>query len=1263
MDWIDKNHLETFAGRKDARDLLPALIYDLILATSETPVDARFLSGEAGQVRGFDGVLMSRGADPFVPAGHSVWEFGCEPDFKSKAAKDLAKRTKALDAAQRAQTTFVFVTPRTYDVPRVRLDQWETELAKGKGWKDVRVVDGGKLKHWLGLAPGVAAHWASGFFGAYPPGVASTDELWREYASGCSLTITEQLLLAGRAEQAASIVQRLSTLQPDRIEIAADSAEEALAFAIAALRSAKPEVRAVLHARALGLRTPEAVTDLVRRGDLANGLIFFPTSYAATRAGLLVQHGPTIIASGRAQGRGGSYVQLTRPPRHIFAEALSLGGGVERPLAAQLASGCGSSVTVLTRVRPGGTPNRPGWADNAQGTGLIAALLAGAWDASVEGDRSVLATLSGASSYEEFEARVQHFLAMDDPPLERAGTVWKVRAPMDAFVLLGALADGLHLGRFRASCYDVLGERDANLELEDDALLMAGRGLSRSDWLREGMAMTLLLAATMHEPAAFGASLAAVGGPEAWVGEIVGSLPGLATDATLLASLQGALPLLAEAAPAPFVAAVARLLDGGAEAVAPLFRERTAFITPDARHTYLLWALEILAWDADLLPRVAVLLARLAALDPGGKLGNRPIKSLREILLPWLPHTDAPVAKRLAVMQAVVRTDEKVGWDLSLRLLPEMHSSSSPTSRPKIRESGASEAGAPTTETIAVHRAAAQSALRLVGTSRSRWLDLIPRLPDLPREEHDEAVSMLDAALAELPPVDRQQVWDCLRATTARHAGFQHTAWALRGPPLERLVSLVQKWEPEDVVARAIPLFAERLPELVIAPGNAPVTRERLEELRAGAVHSLLEAEGEAGVLRLADGLTNTWDLVRLTGNALPTAQAILDLCRSALVHGTPSATGLAGGLSGVGEQRFGDEWRTLLRTEQGVLSSTHLAVLLQGLPEDEAAWDFVASLGREIEDAYWSRKSPWFLPDSNPALIERAVQKLLQAGRAVAALLAQERSLPISSALTLKALDLAIPEINASGESIGASFVYAVEQIFERLRARADVERADIAKREFAYLSLLTSAGKPKQRLVLFETMAGDPELFVSLICTVFFPASGERPEPSEALRQQAQAAFRALEAFREVPGRTGTDVDVSALRAWVKEALRLTAESDRTTIGAQYVGKVLAHAPHDPIDDAWPHRAVREVIEEVASDELERGIQVERFNMRGVYSKDPYDGGGAERALAAQARQWADVSTAWPRTAGMLARIAEGWEHHAEREDIEAQQRFLEG
>ena len=112
-------------------------------------------------------------------------------------------------------------------------------------------------------------------------------------------------------------------------------------------------------------------------------------------------------------------------------------------------------------------------------------------------------------------------------------------------------------------------------------------------------------------------------------------------------------------------------------------------------------------------------------------------------------------------------------------------------------------------------------------------------------------------------------------------------------------MSLLKRWEPEDVVARTIPLFKESLPELVIAPSDSPFTHEKLEFLRAKAVEILLKTEGEAGVLRLADGLSRTRDLARLTGQALPSAQAIFDLCRRALAHGTPSAIDLACGQIG----------------------------------------------------------------------------------------------------------------------------------------------------------------------------------------------------------------------------------------------------------------------------------------------------------------------------------------------------------------------------
>jgi hypothetical protein len=70
-----------------------------------------------------------------------------------------------------------------------------------------------------------------------------------------------------------------------------------------------------------------------------------------------------------------------------------------------------------------------------------------------------------------------------------------------------------------------------------------------------------------------------------------------------------------------------------------------------------------------------------------------------------------------------------------------------------------------------------------------------------------------------------------------------------------------------------------------------------------------------------------------------------------------------------------------------------------------------------------------------------------------------------------------------------------------------------------------------------------------------------------------------------------------------------------------------------------------------------------VERYNIRGIYKKNLYEGGTQERALASEYRGWANISrTRWPRMARVLAAIAEGWEEDGRREDARAEQDKLE-
>jgi hypothetical protein len=78
--------------------------------------------------------------------------------------------------------------------------------------------------------------------------------------------------------------------------------------------------------------------------------------------------------------------------------------------------------------------------------------------------------------------------------------------------------------------------------------------------------------------------------------------------------------------------------------------------------------------------------------------------------------------------------------------------------------------------------------------------------------------------------------------------------------------------------------------------------------------------------------------------------------------------------------------------------------------------------------------------------------------------------------------------------------------------------------------------------------------------------------------------------------------------------------------------------------------------LIEELASDEVERGIRIERHNMRGVVTKAAFEGGTKELKLAEEARQWARAAQGWPRTASMLLELAQSWEAQAVREDERA-------
>jgi hypothetical protein len=475
------------------------------------------------------------------------------------------------------------------------------------------------------------------------------------------------------------ISQGDSCQETGQITICADSPDEVIAFAIASIRKADPQVKTYLEARTLIIESDEAARFLCQK----RGLVFFPRGQAHNFAGRFAQSGPTLVAIG-ADRPNQNHETLLRPSSSNLGKAIAT-MGFEDDKAYDLARKCGRSITVLRRRLAGSAAPKPEWMTD--GRMLIPALLAGGWDSQSDLDRDVISAFAN-KPYFEYEAEIRQFKRKQDSPLDQEQNIWKVRAPVDAFVYIGHLIGGDDLDRFRAAATSVFSHIEAMPDPNEPFRLKSRSPTKHSDWLRDGLATTLLLIAVLAEQA----DLDIPGRPpQAFVDDIIRSLPGLSSDHRVLASLRQELPLLAEAAPGPLLSALERMLEGEGTAIRPIFAEATNILAPSSPHTGLLWALEILAWDPAHLRRVALILAKLASIDPGGRLGNRPINSLRAIFLSWTPCTNAPLRVRLAALDTIISREPCIGWDLIVKLLPKDHDTSGPTAKPRFREASASE--------------------------------------------------------------------------------------------------------------------------------------------------------------------------------------------------------------------------------------------------------------------------------------------------------------------------------------------------------------------------------------------------------------------------------------------------------------------------------------------------------------------------------------------------------------------------------------------
>ncbi|GJG88830.1 hypothetical protein tb265_40110 [Gemmatimonadetes bacterium T265] len=355
-------------------------------------------------------------------------------------------------------------------------------------------------------------------------------------------------------------------------------------------------------------------------------------------------------------------------------------------------------------------------------------------------------------------------------------------------------------------------------------------------------------------------------------------------------------------------------------------------------------------------------------------------------------------------------------------------------------------------------------------------------------------------------------------------------------------------------------------------------------------------------------------------------------------------------------------------------------------LPAGPATWAEVDRLRPEGQAQYWRQMPNYWV---GPADVDRAMTALVRHGRPHAAVdLAAmhvmrerrtttdgagsddteadgsgtqgseaERAPTVSTDIIAATL---LAAVQVAEDSNGArSSGYELRTLFDALDravARGELDETEVARLELLYLPALSNERTPT---VLHRQLARDPALFVEVVCLAYREEGLPARDLSDGEALSARLAYELLQGWRALPGDPANADGGDALGRWVRDARERLTQSNRRPIGDVLIGQVLSGSPGGA-DGAWPPESVRNLIDDLRSEDLERGLWTGTFNQRGVVTKHPLAGGALEREIVARYEaDAASIAARWPRTAAMLRAFAARYRDDARREDDEAELR----
>lgn len=1244
MKWITAAELDNWTSREPrrAQEILPQLVWRLILGSCARINDHHFPFGKAIQYSGYDGFLDTDDeSHPFVPMGKSAWEFGTDEDVKGKLNDDYKKRTENPDGINMAETVFCFATTRIWKHRQGIVEATEEKNAEGK-WRGVRILDANSLEMWLENCPAVSA-WLAQIIGKPFRNIYELGVYWEIQSKSTNPNLTTEFFTHARTPVSERIL-RLIDAGSTQIVLVGESSKEAALTLAAELETVEGTAYLGLKSRCLVVTTHEAYMEAAE--NCAHAILiplFHPESgaFAAHKGTVLIpvcKYDPLDLVY-----KTENHVEIPARSRHEFCEALEK-LGYETNDAYSLGTDLRCKFNALfRRIATSPTDKIPSWCRNADIGKLVPALFVGSWEDRKAGDRALVSAVSGMP-YEDYISTILPYTKGENAPLFCIDGSFACVATADLWDVLWSEITHDVFVRFGEAIIAAFAEIDPTYDLPKDqwfAASMYGKESTYSEQLKRSCVVSLIMLTDRENSSGASFSTQISETCKSWVRKIFEGIQSLNQWRTIC-------PHLGEFMEATPDVVLQRLENASAQLDDPfweLFEATDNHLFERSFYTHILWALENAVWDRRYASRAVNLLVLFAERGFRYTISNCPMNSLYKIFCLWYPQGCFTLEEQKILLQRIIENHHSIAAELVDQLLPGSRASTLNISKPRWRTVECNRRTVFMSELAEITQFITTVYLDNITPTVRDWEPVLKNIDCF--KPIESLVEKCKQLVPLMPENDVFSLCGKIARYISNSRSYHHDKEERMrlSDVMEALLFSILPDSPRSYTV----FFSDNFNGLVpyrYKENKYDYDEERrcLREFHKKQMHELIAQYGKEAIIPNAPYVEN----LRAYGVAI--AEVVMQSnCDWAFIKQLRAVSAVLA--SYVIEELYWTSGLNSLISAEDRPEKEDLGWALSCIQLKEDIAEFVENSGdRDCQRAYWERVSIWGLQREDKTSIDKYVRILLKYNRPFTLIDYLAYSKWDTAELIIQILEAALklyPGAEPNGltlERVGSS---DIEKMFEKLYSQGGLPELEIARLELAYLRAFDHTFEPK---FLVDQVLQQPTLYMELLTTAYH-SDDNRGETTSQANPHAGQAYEALDRIRRIPGYDTENkvMDSTVFKKWYASVSELAKSSGYTLANDIVMGHILSFAPVGK-DGLWPAECVRQIFETSASEALERHFIIGKQNQRGVHN---VTGGRGEDELANQYASIADkLQILYPKTAAVIRRLSEDYRAEAKRE-----------